>query len=726
MKTAIQVVGKCIYAFLFLALLIIPISLTNTTENVKSSFDNRELVEFPEIGKPNFEKKIENYLHDRIGLRDELITGYQLVNNRITGELYHPIYTDGQDGYVFFNMHDNIEYNEYHDTFVDAVVKMNEYCNARGIHFYFLFDPEKISVYRRYLPVGVNYNDEWVDILIHNLEERGVKCVNNTSILIEKSQNKQVFNIKYDAGHWNDLGCFYGTNNLWRTIHEDFPAVTEYSLDEFEVSTMNGQYLASSKFPVNEEVLSFKPKFQWKDKSSKYSEIKLNKSYRTFRYFVNQTEEAEKYPKILVFHGSYYNRSPYFFVGRAREYIGVHDYQNVLNMDYYINAFQPDIAIFEVAEYTFSDVYFDSTLMKSMDYNPRIDPTVIMETGTKLDIDDGLSMCVIPEDGFDTVYYEGEILTAKYAYLVSGKAVFDMQETGQGEFSTAVSHGSLDEKILLVYESFTGEQYYALVGVQQAQRFVNNIEITNGIDYKSNQKEFYIQTSLKNNIFTSVNLQILDGITDECLGPLYSTKSAGNYSDSFTHERNTGWYKIRLKANSNMRDECIDIMAYLIQGKRYFFEFEVKELEDQRAVIKDYSLYGACPWMLERKNLFRGDKRSKGCNRTINGDFCFKTTLKDNRFSSVVLNLINTETGEPLNPISIEVDNGRHYGKYVHKAPPGEYVIRVRGNTNLQDEYVESTASFEEGMLYEWSYVIKKNSYQEITVSDISFIAFGQ
>ena len=39
------------------------------------------------------------------------------------------------------------------------------------------------------------------------------------------------------------------------------------------------------------------------------------------------------------------------------EYIGVHDYQNVLNLDYYFNIFQPSI-VFEVAEYTFSDSYF--------------------------------------------------------------------------------------------------------------------------------------------------------------------------------------------------------------------------------------------------------------------------------------------------------------------------------------------------------------------------------
>ena len=50
------------------------------------------------------------------------------------------------------------------------------------------------------------------------------------------------------------------------------------------------------------------------------------------------------------------------------EYIYVHDYQNVLNFPYYVNMFQPDCVIFEVAEYTFSNEYFDYEKMKNLDF----------------------------------------------------------------------------------------------------------------------------------------------------------------------------------------------------------------------------------------------------------------------------------------------------------------------------------------------------------------------
>ena len=50
------------------------------------------------------------------------------------------------------------------------------------------------------------------------------------------------------------------------------------------------------------------------------------------------------------------------------EYIYVHDYQNILNFPYYYNIFKPDCVIFEVAEYTFADSYFNLEKMKTLDF----------------------------------------------------------------------------------------------------------------------------------------------------------------------------------------------------------------------------------------------------------------------------------------------------------------------------------------------------------------------
>ena len=136
---------KLIYLVLFLGVLFVPLAFINTEENVQSQLDNRELVEFPDKDDTGYEKTIEKYLQDRIGFRDTIVTGYQLFNSAIGKELTQT-YTNGQDGYVFFHMHNNIPYGDYHKTFAEAVLKMQEYCESRGSKFYFLFNPEKISV----------------------------------------------------------------------------------------------------------------------------------------------------------------------------------------------------------------------------------------------------------------------------------------------------------------------------------------------------------------------------------------------------------------------------------------------------------------------------------------------------------------------------------------------------------------------------------------------------
>ena len=53
--------------------------MTNTESNVKSGLDNRMLAELPDPGEEGYEAAMKSYLQDRIGLRDQMVTGYQLL-----------------------------------------------------------------------------------------------------------------------------------------------------------------------------------------------------------------------------------------------------------------------------------------------------------------------------------------------------------------------------------------------------------------------------------------------------------------------------------------------------------------------------------------------------------------------------------------------------------------------------------------------------------------------
>ena len=599
-------ISNIIYILCFLLILAVPLCFTETAENVRSEYDNRLLAELPEAGDADFSGRFESYLRDRIGFRSKMMDTYQMLNDRIAGELTHPIYTYGKQGYVFFRMHDTIRYGWYHKTFADAVLKMKEYCNARGAEFYFVFDPEKISVYRQYLPNGVNYDDQWADELLEYMESLGIKCVNNKALLTELSKEEQVFNVKYDAGHWNDLGCFYATNNLWRTIHRDFPEVTEYKIEEFDTGTGIGKYLASSHFPVNEEVPSYRLKTGWNDISYQYDALDLNKNYSYFRYYVNNAPGSEALPRMLVFQGSYYNRSPQFLAGRAKEYIGVHNYQNVLDLDYYFNIFHPDLVVFEAAEYTFSDTYFDSSRMAGLEYAPSLagpgeDSSTAaasaMEKAERYEPAEGSDLFILPRGGFDKVYTEADLSSARFVYLLTGGSIIDLKTDRYGVFSAGVPHGSVSGSPYIYYVDKAGKTYCFAVNIQNASALAgqkDGFSYSEGASYDAQESRYEFTTNIKGNRFSMVNMQLLDAEWNY-LDAVTSAYWQGTFSGVYTHDRPTGNYIIRLKGNTNIKDEGIDASVYLVNGSKYYYSFDVPLLSKKKVAIKDYIFFGPCP-----------------------------------------------------------------------------------------------------------------------------------
>ena len=102
---------KVITVICFALIILIPILTFNFEENAVSVIDNRELAKNPfsvkkrEYNEENYEEEeseegkekrltenIENYVSDRIGLRDEMILSYTILNDRIFEKMVHPSY----------------------------------------------------------------------------------------------------------------------------------------------------------------------------------------------------------------------------------------------------------------------------------------------------------------------------------------------------------------------------------------------------------------------------------------------------------------------------------------------------------------------------------------------------------------------------------------------------------------------------------------------------------
>ena len=456
---------------IFIVLLFIPILKFNWKENVVSEIDNRTLTNNP-LG-PNYQPEnddddltdaLDNYLQDRIGFRDQMIYLYTVANDKLFDKMDHPTYTYGKDGYLFFNAERQPEFNEYHATFIDMIEKIQDYCEARNVPFLFVFEPAKISVLQDELQEGINYNNDWVQDFMKELDRRDINYVDNTSLLKEKmEEGENVFNKKYNAGHWNDLGAFYGVNNVLDALKAWYPTIHINQKDEFDITERLNTSLMVSEFPIHEYEPVFTPKAKVDDITDRYAkDIVLNEQFPHFQYVINEKRKEEGAPKALVFQGSYMNEMGYKFLENSLgEYIAVHDYQNIINFDYYYNIFQPDCVVFEVAEYTVNEDYFSQENMETMVLNPKEEN---LEENAEI-IPEELNKSNISVEKKGSLYnIEVQKLDkdAEYVYIKINDNIYDMKKDENGKkFNVTIDAENYDENNIefITYKSGTMKKY---------------------------------------------------------------------------------------------------------------------------------------------------------------------------------------------------------------------------------------------------------------------------
>ena len=188
---------------LFVVCMFLPALFFNFKSNYISEIDNRKLTEFPSLENINSStlKTFNSYINDRIGGREQAIDAYTYLMDNMFHILVHPNYIYGKDDYIFFYIDNEIKYSEYHENFVNEIVKIRDYVESQGSEFYMVVNPEKKSVYTEYLPEGINYNRNWAETFGSKLLSQGVNYIDNTELLKDKASSEFVYDKKYDAGH---------------------------------------------------------------------------------------------------------------------------------------------------------------------------------------------------------------------------------------------------------------------------------------------------------------------------------------------------------------------------------------------------------------------------------------------------------------------------------------------------------------------------------------------
>ena len=438
-----------------MVLILLPLAFFNLEKDFISKIDNRKLTNFPSLETINTDtvETFNKYLSDRLGFREEMITWYSDMHLKMFHTLVHPDYIYGEDDYIFFDLYQK-SYNEHTDKFVQTIQKVAKYVESRGAKFYILINPEKTSVYTDKLPKGTNYNRLWLDQVENRLSEANIQWIDNIDILKEKKKTELVYNKQYDVGHWNDNGAFYGTNNLLEWISKDFPKVRPHYKDDFTIGEEFEQYLPTSKIEVNEMVPVYELKNKdYIDLTEEFdSLVKRDYQQNHFSYIKNESESSNL-PNVLVFQGSYLNGREKFLADRFNEYVAVHNYENIFDVDYYFNIFQPDIVVFEVAEYTIHEQYFATEKMDSVHLNPAINNHLEMIEIDKKEVS-------ISEDLINTIEFQDENKEIEFAYLKMNDRYYDFNEKENiFELSLKKENFELNDAYI-IYKKVNDSNYY--------------------------------------------------------------------------------------------------------------------------------------------------------------------------------------------------------------------------------------------------------------------------
>ena len=353
---------KKISKILFLAVstifLAVPMLTTNLKPNQVSFFDNRNLREFPALQiYDGFRSGIEGYVSDRVGFRTEMITLYQRFCDTVFHKLVHPSYVYGKDGYIMspwdLTTYQHLDADtEYIENYTDYLESLNQFCHDMDAEFLFFLCPNKETIYPEYFPDGYNVKDQpnRSELIIQQLEKKGVPYLSPKDLFLKLKSEHQLYNVKYDAGHWNATGTFYGQQQIIHYLNEDFPEMGELQWDEFEVTQTRVQSLPMSYFAIDEMVPTHTLIYTDAVRDLEiFNQIELIVPNHYRFYYKNETALRNGAPKVLIFGDSYFEASDKYYENHCSELVMLHSL-NMPNLEYYISLFQPDIVIYEAVE----------------------------------------------------------------------------------------------------------------------------------------------------------------------------------------------------------------------------------------------------------------------------------------------------------------------------------------------------------------------------------------
>lgn len=365
-----------LFSLAFFLMITIPFCLLDTTPTITSELENRNMTEWPGLHFSSlYNEWYGHYVEDRIGFRNQAISFNNYVTYYIFGEFADTIHMKGKNGYVFPADEGYIENyqrlnidEELLDNLTGYLTNTSDYAKENGIDFIAMVCPNKSSVYGQNMPDDIHVDltkSSTLDTLKQKLDATGVNYVIPDAEFRKRAQEEQIYNLKYDSAHWNDLGAFYGMTLLDEKIAEMHPDIPVVSKESFSLNYRE-ENLELFSIPIKDKipVLTYQGETALNDGENRKDVSTLPGN--NMAYFYNENATTDK--TILILHDSFFDHKECYFYEKYRE-VYFCSRVNYTFMKEYIDVIKPDIIVFELAERSFADDLHAYTELGTYDYH---------------------------------------------------------------------------------------------------------------------------------------------------------------------------------------------------------------------------------------------------------------------------------------------------------------------------------------------------------------------
>ena len=355
-----------IFVVAFLAVLAVPLLLTDFSDKGVSEDENRTLAAFPRVsvdGKWNdrFTAEFETWFMDHMGLRQDLIAANATLQfkgfNRMLETSSYLLGRNGDINYATEAMlkdyaHVNLRSEEQVARIGQSYQTINNWLEAQGIEFYYVQCFDKHSIYPEQFSDTVKQIGDVskTDQVIGYLQEN--TTVNTVSMkvpMLEAKPQYEVYSNWGDPTHWTDRGAYMGYRYLLERMNANrettFAILQE---DAYNIEIKNGG-ITLNKVIHQDDMLEY---FTVREPNAQKQEDKtvMGKWAEDRRHSRWENAAAGNGVKVLIMGDSYFNNHLVDDLAESFSELWMVWGEYTKELPEIVALYQPDIVIYECAE----------------------------------------------------------------------------------------------------------------------------------------------------------------------------------------------------------------------------------------------------------------------------------------------------------------------------------------------------------------------------------------